>query len=36
MRDRGEIGEDAFHAIEEELDGVELACSWREATADSR
>jgi CPA1 family monovalent cation:H+ antiporter len=25
MRDRGEIGDDAFHAIEEELDWLEMA-----------
>jgi hypothetical protein len=25
MRDRDEIGDDAFHQVEEELDGLEMA-----------
>ena len=34
MRDTGEIGDDAFHAVENELDWMEVSDPLRSANAD--
>ena len=32
MRANEEIGDDAFHQLEEELDWIEMASGWKEDT----